>query len=166
MSDNGGRIVVVLGYSDGGRGVLHPICAQRLAHAATIATERDVVVLSGWAHVPGTRPEAELMAEAWVGECCELVIDPDAHSTVGNATNTIDDVYRTGADAVVVVTSRWHAARAAAAFRWRLRKTGATVVTAAPPGGGIGDWLRELPRWFILPLQLATDRTKPSRRVV
>ncbi len=164
MTDRHSRVIVVLGYSDGGRGVLHPICAERLAHAAKISTEHDVVVLSGWARVPGTRPEAELMAEAWAGRSGELVVDPDARSTVGNATNAIDDVWRSGADEVVVVTSRWHAPRAAAAFRWRLRSTGATVVTAAPAGGCVGDWLRELPRWLMLPLQLATDRPGPARR--
>ncbi|MCP5034727.1 MAG: YdcF family protein [Actinomycetia bacterium] len=111
------RLIVVLGYSDRGRGILHPVCAQRLAHAATIATEHDAVVLSGWARVPGTRPEAELMAEAWTGRVSELVIDPDARTTVGNATNSLNDVLRVGATDVVVVTSRWHAPRAAAAFR-------------------------------------------------
>ena len=153
------RLIVVLGYSDGGRSELHPICRERLAHAATIATEDDVVVLSGWARVPGTRSEAELMAAAWSGLNRELVVDPDAKSTVGNATNSIDDVVRTGATEVLVVTSRWHAPRAAAAFRWRLRKGVATVITTAPPrGGGVQNWLREVPCWAILPLQLAIER--------
>jgi hypothetical protein len=152
-----GRLIVVLGYSDRGRGVLHPICVERLKHAASIATEDDVVVLSGWARVPGTRSEAELMAAAWVGRAREIVVDPDAKTTVGNADNAIDDVRRTRAPEVLVVTSRWHAPRAAVVFRWRLRGDHTRVVTsAAPRGGGIRDWLRELPCWIILPLQLAT----------
>lgn len=163
MSSHLRRLIVVLGYSDGDRGVLHPVCAQRLAHAALIATEHDVVVLSGWARVAGASTEAALMAEAWAGRAGELVIDPDAQTTVGNATNALDDVRRAGASEVVVVTSRWHAPRAAVIFRWRLRNSGARIVTAAPPGGGIGDWLRELPRWIVLPLQLATDWPGPHR---
>ncbi len=160
------RLIVVLGYSDGGRGVLHPVCAQRLAHAATIATEDDVVVFSGWARVPGTRPEADLMAEAWTGRASDLVVDPDAPTTVGNATNSVDDVHRTGATEVVIVTSRWHAPRAAAAFRWRLRNTDATVVaTAAPDSGSVWRSLGELARWVILPLQLATGRPRSGWRV-
>jgi hypothetical protein len=163
------RLIVVLGYSDGGRSELHPICRERLAHAATIATEDDVVVLSGWARVPGTRSEAELMAAAWSGLNRELVVDPDARSTVGNATNAVDDVVRTGATEVLVVTSRWHAPRAAAAFRWRLRKELATVITTAPPrGGGVQNWLREVPCWAFLPLQLAIGRgiAEPAIRPV
>ena len=164
MTDHGCRVIVVLGYSVGDGDVLHPICAQRLAHAAGIATDQDVVVLSGWARVPGARPEAVLMAEAWAGRACELVVEPTAQSTVGNATNALDDVHRTGASEVVVVTSRWHAPRAGVAFRWRLRKSNVAVVTAAPHGGGVADWLRELPRWMVLPLQLAADRPRPGRR--
>ena len=74
-------------------------------------------MLSGWARVPGTRSEAELMAAAWEGRARELVVDPDARTTVGNAANALDDIRRVGAREVVVVTSRWHAARAKAAFR-------------------------------------------------
>ena len=153
------RLIVVLGYSDRGEGVLHPICVERLAHAAKIATEDDVVVLSGWVRVPGTKSEAALMASNWAGQARELVVDPDAKTTVGNATNAVDDVVRTKATEVLVVTSRWHAPRAAVAFRWRLRGCGARVVTSAPSsGGGVRNWLRELPCWVILPLQLVSKR--------
>ena len=47
------RVIVVLGYSDGGRGALHPDRGARLARAAEISTADDVVVLSGWARVAG-----------------------------------------------------------------------------------------------------------------
>lgn len=153
---------MVLGYSNGGRNTLHPICAQRLTHAAEIATEDDVVVLSGWARKPGIRPEAELMAEAWTGRARELVVDPDARSTVGNATNAIDDVRRTGVTEVVVVTSRWHVPRALAAFRWLLRGLGTTIVGSSPPEPGrVRERLLELARWVVLPLQLAVDERQP-----
>ena len=117
MSSAATRVIVVLGYSDGGAGTIHPVCAARVARAAELATPDDVVVLSGWARVPGTRSEAELMAAAWSGSAREVVVDPDAQTTVGNARNALDDIRRVGAGEVVVVTSRWHAARARAAFR-------------------------------------------------
>ncbi len=149
------RVIVVLGYSDGGRDALHPICAARLARAAEISREEDVVVLSGWARVPGTHSEAELMAAAWRGRARELVIDPDARTTVGNAANAIDDVRRVGAREVVVVTSRWHTTRAGAAFRLLLRGCGVRVTAAFPPE----SWnpsasSRELVLWALLPAQL------------
>ena len=49
------RVVVVLGYSDGARSELHPVCAARLARAAEVTTSDDVVVLSGWARSRHTR---------------------------------------------------------------------------------------------------------------
>jgi len=155
------RVVVVLGYSDGGRGELHPVCAARLARAAEITGPDDVVVLSGWARVPGTRPEAELMAEAWRGRAGKVVVDPVARTTVGNAANAFDDVRRTGAREVVVVTSRWHAPRAKAAFRLVLRGTGARVTSASPvePASPHAS-LRELPLWLLLPAQVAAVRRR------
>jgi len=150
-----GRLIVVLGYSDRRERGLHPICARRLAHAAIVSAADDVVVLSGWARTPGTRPEAELMADAWTGSCRELVIDPDARHTVGNATNALDDLVRTGAGTVVVVTSRWHAPRARAIFTWSFRGHGARVTTSSPPEAvDLRSWASELPRWLVLPLQL------------
>jgi uncharacterized SAM-binding protein YcdF (DUF218 family) len=152
----GQRVVVVLGYSDGGAGVIHPVCAARLARAAELATGDDVVVLSGWSRVPGRRSEAELMADAWSGAARELVLDPDASTTAENAANAIRDVLRARADQVVVVTSRWHAARARAAFRWLLRGQGVRVLVATPDEAGCArDRLRELALWPLLPAQLS-----------
>lgn len=156
-----GRLVVVLGYSDRRELGLHPICAERLTHAATVSTEDDVVVLSGWARTPASRPEAELMADAWSGACRELVVDPDARHTVGNARNAIDDLVRTGAGTVVVVTSRWHAPRARVIFAWSLRGHGARIVASSPAERvRLGTWAHEVPRWLLLPFQLAAARWK------
>jgi len=150
-----GRLVVVLGYSDRSEVGLHPICASRLEHAAAVSEADDVVVLSGWARTPGARPEAELMAEAWTGRCRELVVDPDARHTVGNATNALDDLVRTRVDTVVVVTSRWHAPRARVIFALLLRGHGARVVTSSPAEQvAVRTWAHEVPRWLLLPLQL------------
>jgi uncharacterized SAM-binding protein YcdF (DUF218 family) len=148
------RVVVVLGYSDGGRGELHPVCAARLERAAEVATPDDVVVLSGWARVSGTHAEAELMQAAWRGAAREVVVDPDARTTVENMANALNDVLRVGAREVVVVTSSWHALRAKTALRWLLRHTGIRVRSASPPGGSRRATLRELALWPLLPFQL------------
>ena len=155
MNDAAPRVIVVLGYSDGGRDELHPIGAARLARAAEVATEDDVVVLSGWARVAGTRSEAALMAEAWVGEARELVVDPDARTTLGNAVNALNDIRRVGATEVVIVTSRWHAPRAKAAFRLLLRGRRVHVRAASPSEPrNLRASLREVPLWGLLPAQL------------
>ena len=156
MSGAAARVVVVLGYSDGRRDAIHPVCAARVARAAELSTDADVVVLSGWARVPGTRSEAELMASAWHGRAREVVVDPDARTTVGNAWNALNDVRRVGAREILVVTSRWHAARAGAAFRLLLLlRRHVRVTTAYPPEPfDPRAALRELPLWLLLPVQL------------
>jgi uncharacterized SAM-binding protein YcdF (DUF218 family) len=148
------RVVVVLGYSDGRSGKLHPVCAARLARAAEIATAEDVVVLSGWSRVPEADSEAELMRAAWRGSAREVVVDPDAQTTAENMANALNDVLRVGASEVVVVTSSWHAPRAKAALRWLLRHTGIKVRSASPAGTSRRASLRELTLWPLLPLQL------------
>jgi hypothetical protein len=149
------RVVLVLGYSDGGGlGELHPVCAARLARAAEVTTSDDVVVLSGWARVPHTRSEAELMRAAWCGEAREVVVDPDARTTVDNAANALNDIVRSGAREVLIVTSSWHAPRAQAALRWLLRSTEIHVRAVSPPERSVRAALLELPLWLLLPFQL------------
>jgi len=148
------RVVVVLGRSDVGRGALHPVCAARLARAAEVTTAADVVVLSGWARVPDTHSEAELMRAAWRGAAREVVVDPDARTTVDNLANALDDIARVGARDVLVVTSSWHAPRAKAALRWLLRSTGIRVRAVTPPQRSVRAALREVPLWVLLPFEL------------
>lgn len=149
------RVVVVLGYSTGGNADLHAICAARLERAAQLTTEHDVVVLSGWARAAGTQTEAALMRAAWRGTAAEVVVDPDARTTVENLGNAVNDVLRAGAEEVVVVTSSWHAARATAAMRWLLRGRGIVVRAESPAGNSRRASLRELVLWPLLPFQLA-----------
>jgi uncharacterized SAM-binding protein YcdF (DUF218 family) len=157
------RVVVVLGYSNGETAGLHPVCAARLARAAELARADDVVVLSGWSRVPGRRSEAELMAAAWNGTAREVVIDPDARSTVENAANAVGDVVRARAGDVLVVTSSWHAPRAVAAFRWLLRGRGIRIRSACPTTpAGTRDRLRELALWLLLPPQLSRVSSGPG----
>jgi uncharacterized SAM-binding protein YcdF (DUF218 family) len=155
--------VVVLGYSDGSTEGLHPICAERLAHAARITEATDVVVLSGWARGGRRRSEAELMRAAWRGIAGEVVVDPDARTTVENARNARDDVIRSGATEVVVVTSSWHAPRARGAVRWLLRGTGVTVRSSSPRGRSTRGTIRELVVWPLLVAQLAASGRRRSQ---
>jgi len=148
------RVVVVLGYSNGDDTDLHPVCAARLARAAEVATADDVVVLSGWARVPHGVSEAELMRAAWRGSAREVVVDPDARTTVENMANALNDVLRVGAREVVVVTSSWHAPRAKTALRCLLLHTGVRVRTASPEGRSRRAALREIVLWPLLPFQL------------
>ena len=157
------RVVVVLGYSTRGQGELDPVCGARLACAAELATADDVVVLSGWARVPHTYSEAELMRAAWRGVAREVVVDPDARTTVENLANALNDVLRVGAREVVVVTSTWHAPRAKAALRWLLLHTGVRVRSASPPGRSLRAALRELALWPLLPFQLWAASRKAWR---
>ena len=158
MSLSGPRVVAVLGYSDGGAGQLHPMCAARLGCAAGIATDDDVIVLSGWARVPGTRSEAELMRDNWGGAAARVILDEHARTTAENAAHVARIARDLGAREVVVVTSRWHASRATAAFRWQARRSGTHVAVASPPGGTGRDRLRELGLWLLLPAQIRAAR--------
>jgi uncharacterized SAM-binding protein YcdF (DUF218 family) len=148
------RVIVALGFSTGGANELHPVCAARLAAAAAISGPTDVVVLSGWGRNGGGRSEAELMRNAWRGSAAEVVVDPDARTTVENLANALNDILRVGAREVVVVTSSWHAPRAKAAMRWLLLHTGISVTSVSPEGGSPRASLRELPLWALLPFQL------------
>ena len=94
------------------------------------------------------------MRAAWRGAAREVVVDPDARTTVENMANALNDVLRVGAREVVVVTSSWHAPRAKAALRWLLLHTG--IRCARPRRAGRSRWasLRELALWPLLPFQL------------
>jgi uncharacterized SAM-binding protein YcdF (DUF218 family) len=94
------------------------------------------------------------MRAAWRGAARELVVDPDARTTVENLANALNDILRVGAHQVVVVTSSWHALRAATAMRWLLRSTGTRVRTESPAGRSTRATLRELALWPLLPFQL------------
>jgi uncharacterized SAM-binding protein YcdF (DUF218 family) len=139
------RLVAVLGYSARPNAGLHAICARRLAHAETLVDGAGAVVLSG---------EAELMREAWRGADIELAFDPRARNTAGNAVGIAAAARKLGATEVVLVTSRWHAPRAALLLRAALRGSGITVTTSSPPDPpGARLLLRELACLAAAPFQ-------------
>lgn len=144
------RLVAVLGYSTRRGGALHAVCARRLAHAEGLVDGACAVVLSG---------EADLMRAAWRGPAIELVSDPAARNTAGNAAGIAAVAREVGATEVVLVTSRWHARRAALLLRAALRGSGIRVTAfspADPPGARL--LLRELVCLVAAPFQAARLR--------
>lgn len=148
----------MLGYSDGRREDLHPICAARLERAARVGDGADAVVLTGWARRDGTPPEAELMRRAWNGSQ-ELICDTEARITAENAAHVARLVRERGAGEVVVVTSSWHRLRTVLLFRLLLRGTGARVgvVTVGRPWS-LRLLLRELACFALVPVQVRRAR--------
>jgi uncharacterized SAM-binding protein YcdF (DUF218 family) len=139
------RLVAVLGYSAGRKAGLHAICAGRLAHAEGLVDGSSAVVLSG---------EAEVMREAWKGPDVELLFDAGARNTAGNAAGIAALARDLGASEVVLVTSRWHARRAALLLRAGLRGSGIRVTSSSPPeSASMRLIVRELACLIAAPLQ-------------
>ena len=144
-------VIAVLGYSRRAAHTdLHPVCADRLAHAQTLASPEGTVILSG---------EADLMRAAWTGPDVVLVCDPDSRSTSDNARNIAAAARELGATEVVLVTSRWHGLRAGILLRAALRGSGirlqlATANGRPPPALAA----RELVCLALLPFQLVRLR--------
>jgi uncharacterized SAM-binding protein YcdF (DUF218 family) len=143
-----GRVVGVLGYSWRRTGDLHPICADRLAHAQELAEGARAVVLSGYS-------EAEAMRSAWSGPDVPLICDSEARSTAQNVANIAAAARQLGVQEVVVVTSPWHRGRARLLASTVLRDSGIrlSVETAKGPRPRL-LLARELACWALLPLQL------------
>jgi uncharacterized SAM-binding protein YcdF (DUF218 family) len=155
----GGRLVVVLGYSDRRTNGLHPICAARLETAARVAEGARAVVLSGWARGRVATPEAELMLRAWAGPEVPLVCDPHSRVTAENAAHAVALANELCVDRVVVVTSTWHRRRARMLFQALLRGSGARLeleVAAGPSSRLLVG--RELVSVPLVPAQLLIAR--------
>ena len=153
------RVVAVLGYSNGRAGGLHPICAARLRRAVEVATEVDVVVLSGWARGRSELSEAELMRGTWPEGSGRVVCDPLARTTAENAVQVAAIASELAVGEVVLVTSDWHAPRARLLFRAALRGSGSRVEVVPVSSGR--PWrcvLGEVWRWPLVPVQLALAR--------
>jgi DUF218 domain len=147
------RLVAVLGYSDGTTSGLHPVCAARLARAADEAQPGDVVLFSGWARGQRASAEADLMAESWVGPAAARYVDRGARTTLGNALGVARAARRVQADEVVLVTSQWHARRAAMLTRAALAGSGARLnVAATGERLSARHGIREAGAWLLLPI--------------
>ena len=144
----GGRVVVVVGYSRRRDSELHPVCAERLAHAQSLAGDARAVILSGCR-------EAELMRAAWRGPDTFVICDAKARTTAGNAANVAARARELGASELVVVTSRWHRTRVSLLMRAALRGSGIELSVEATDGAGPPLLrARELVCLALLPVQL------------
>jgi DUF218 domain len=156
------RLVAVFGYSARGVDGLHPLCMLRLRHAEELADGAEAVVLSGWSRHGPAGGEAELMRDAWRGPDVPLVCDTMARNTMQNAVGVASLARELSVDEVVVVTSQWHAPRAAALVRAALGDTRCSVRTSAPRGPRHPRLLaRELACLAALPYQ--RRRVRPPR---
>jgi uncharacterized SAM-binding protein YcdF (DUF218 family) len=146
------RIVAVLGYS-AWRGIgLHPVCAARLAAAAELAIEEDVVLLTG-------RPEADLMREAWPAGAKRVVCDDGARVTADSAAHVAHMARELGAEEIVVVTSWWHCRRARVLFRRAVRGHGIALRTVGASPWSARLLVREAMAFAALPLHLRRLRS-------
>jgi uncharacterized SAM-binding protein YcdF (DUF218 family) len=152
----------VLGYSDATTSELHAVCSARLARAAQEAGPDDVVLFSGWARGPRATSEADLMASSWTGTGRVRLLDRGARTTLGNAIAIARAVRHVHADEVVLVTSRWHAGRAAVLARAALVGTGAKLrVAATAEPGPHRSSVREAAAWLVVPvLAVVAARTR------
>jgi uncharacterized SAM-binding protein YcdF (DUF218 family) len=146
------RLIAVLGYSKRGGDGLHQICVARLRRAEAVARPGDVVLLSGWARRGSVASEAEQMARAWSGPAYRIELDREAGSTRANVIGAARLATSLEADEVVLVTSQWHARRAAALLRQALRGSGTKVTVATTDErGSLGARFRELACWTAVP---------------
>jgi uncharacterized SAM-binding protein YcdF (DUF218 family) len=157
------RLVAVLGYSSRRTPGLHTLCVERLRHAEQVAAPGDRVLLSGWGR-RGSVTEAQLMRDAWQGAELELIADRTARNTRENAASIAEVARRLHVTEVTVVTSRWHAFRAARLVRAAL--PGVLVRTSSPAGYPHPVLaLRELVCVLALPFHLIGARARaPARR--
>ena len=155
------RLVAVLGYSDGSTSELHAVCAARLARAVKEADSGDVVLFSGWARGSSPQAEADLMAASWDGAGKARLVDRGARTTLGNALAVGRAARSVDADEVVLVTSRWHAHRAAALVRCALGSRTRLRVAATDEPLSARRGAREAGAWLVTPvLALVAARSR------
>jgi uncharacterized SAM-binding protein YcdF (DUF218 family) len=160
-----GRLVLVLGYSNGRNRELHAVCAARLRRAERETRAGDVVLLSGWARGRRGISEAELMARSWRGCPARILLDHGARSTLGNVAGAAATARAVDAHEIVLVTSSWHGHRSRALLAAALRGSDIGIVLApSDEGGGTLARLREAACWALVPLQivLAPRRARAS----
>jgi hypothetical protein len=145
------RLVAVLGYSDATTGALHPVCASRLRRAEVEVQQDDIMLFSGWARGRTSRPEAELMADAWESPG-RVVLERTARSTIGNALAIARSARALDVDEVVLVTSGWHGRRASVLTRAALAGSRVKVgLATSDEPAALRARMRELVCWISVP---------------
>lgn len=107
------------------------------------------------------------MAGAWRGQSARLILDGGARTTVANAVSAATVATTQHACEVLLVTSAWHARRAAVLLDAALAGANIEVrLATTDERGSIRARLREAACWTIVPLQarVAAARAR-SRRI-
>jgi DUF218 domain len=152
------RLVLVLGYSPRRQRGLHPICAARVRHAATVVGDYDVVVLSG------TDDEVAFMEEAWEPRGTRVLERDGAERTSESAVAARRLAESVGADEILLVTSWWHRPRAELMLRRTLRGSGIRVTASGAPSPWSPFHLaREAACMPLVPVHLAQARRLAAR---
>ena len=93
------------------------------------------------------------MARMWTSPARARLVDRRARTTLGNAIGIARTAQLVGADEVVLVTSGWHARRAAVLVRAALARSGAELhVAATNERATTRHGLREVASWPIVPV--------------
>jgi uncharacterized SAM-binding protein YcdF (DUF218 family) len=142
-----------------------PACRALVREAERLAEllPADVVVFTGWSPARGAS-EAEQMREAWRGADVQLVVEPQARTTVSNATRTLPLLLERSVAAAVVVTTPLHLRRARFVFARVYAEAGVeTRFRAAPVRGTPRALARELVVLATCPVQLRAARANFAR---
>jgi uncharacterized SAM-binding protein YcdF (DUF218 family) len=92
------------------------------------------------------------MAASWPGPGGTRLVDRSARTTLGNARAVARAARQVGADEVVLVTSRWHARRAAALVRSALGSSARLRVVATDEPLSPHRGAREAGAWLVMPM--------------
>ena len=102
------------------------------------------------------------MVDSWRTPVRGVFVDRGARSTLGNAIGIARAAREVEATEVLLVTSPWHARRAAVLVRASLRRSGVRVrVVAGNDRPTVRSGIRELVAWAFVPvLALVAARTR------
>ena len=142
-------VAVVLGAAVWAHGRPSPTLLRRTAHAAHLARDGVVghLLLTGGVgrHPPSEASVMRGIAERAGVAPARLVLEESATSTLESARACARIIAERGWTRVIVVTDRYHLARALMAFR----HFGIIARGSAPPGrGDVAEW-----RWWLLHLR-------------
>ena len=137
----------------------------REAEQLVTAAEAGTVVFSGWSSTGGPS-EAEQMRDAWRGPAIELVVEPTATSTAGNAVRTLPLLLERKVGNAVVVCAPQHLPRTRLLFGLLYRGSGVELSFRVPrvvPTVRAVVW--ELLALPFVPVQLLSARAELDRRL-
>jgi uncharacterized SAM-binding protein YcdF (DUF218 family) len=143
----------------------HCIRLVREAEHLVSSTRAEVVVFSGWSSTGGPS-EAEQMRDAYRGPAVELVVEPTATSTAGNAARTLPLLLEREVGTAVVVCAPPHLFRTRLLFGALYRGSGIDLSFRAPrlaPTARAVAW--EILALPFVPVQFLAARAELARKL-